>query len=69
MIGKVHILDKRFSDRPEIAYVGRATPTTIIVQTGEEFDRKHGHSVRDPMRRIALDDLAVIRMTLAEKGL
>lgn len=68
-IGKVHILDRRFSDRPEIAYVGRATPTTIAVQTGEEFDRKHGHSVRDPMRRIALDDLSAIRMTLAEKGL
>lgn len=68
-IGEVHILDKRFSDRPEIAYVGRATPTTIVVQTGEEFDRKHGHSVRDPMRRIALDDLALIRMTLAERGL
>lgn len=68
-IGKVHILDRQFSDRPEIAYVGRATPTTIIVQTDEEFDRKHGHSVDIAGRRIALDDLAAIRMTLAEKGL
>lgn len=69
-IGKVRILDQRHRfSRPEIACVVGANAITVTVQSGEVFTRNFGRSVHDPLRSIDPDDLAVIRMTLAEKGL